>query len=223
MNRGIIFALGALTGAVAGVVGTYLYMENKFNRVVENEVETFKRDWKERHGGPDKDISADDLVEAPSEAVSSPVETSFDDNVDGEPDRGRKDDYDALIKGLNAGKFDYTKCGKKAPETEEEMEPHFEKKPPYILPNTDLWDEANEYEKIELIYYPVDKVFTDYDDQVIDINIEDIGQNNMDVLDEDGNGIDMIYVMNEYLNTIYEISMEEGKSYAEDVYPTIEG
>lgn len=42
MNKGIIFALGGLTGAAAGVVGTYFYMKKLVDKRIQEEVEAYK-------------------------------------------------------------------------------------------------------------------------------------------------------------------------------------
>ena len=48
MNKGIIFCLGTTIGAIAGVVGTYFYMNKKINETISKEVAEFKKEWAER-------------------------------------------------------------------------------------------------------------------------------------------------------------------------------
>lgn len=45
MNRGLIFAGGALIGAAAGCVGTYFYMKKLVDKQVSDEVEAFKASY----------------------------------------------------------------------------------------------------------------------------------------------------------------------------------
>lgn len=222
MNKGIIFCLGTTIGAIAGVVGTYFYMNKKINETISKEVAEFKKEWAERsenNGNINnnenyiQEEAESNVVECPSEAISGPSEALND----SEPKENRPDYYKGLIEGLNYGKFDYTKPGSNS-NAEEKTFPD-----PYILDDSELWDEPNGYEKIELIYYSHDQVFTDYQDREYDFEIgaqNMVGINNIDYLEDPDNKVEIIYVMNERFNTIYEISIER-KSYTDDVLPTL--
>lgn len=250
MNKGIIFALGTVVGAAAGIAGTYLYLNKKMDKIIQSEIDEGINDYMNYISEREKKAAAvcqgyeedeteggNDLSEYPSEARRGPIEAVSD-------SKGKKNkgiNYNEIIDGLNYGKFDYTKPGKSVEETGEIEESDFnsstnenargikdvkddkEYPAPYILEDgEDLWNENNSYAKIELIYYSKDQVITDYADREVDGAHDLIGRNNIDVLDSCEDEKDaIIYVMNESMATIYEVSLIR-KSYTDDVLPNLE-
>lgn len=240
MNKGIIFALGTVVGAAAGIAGTYFYLNKKMDKIIQSEIDEGISDYmnyiseKESlkecgsdENSEDSEEGGNDLSECPSEARRGPVEAVSD-------SKGKKNkgiNYNEIIDGLNYGKFDYTKPGKSVEETGEieesvgikDVKDNKEYPAPYILEDgEDLWNENNSYAKIELIYYSKDQVITDYADREVDGAHDLIGRNNIDVLDSCEDEKDaIIYVMNESMATIYEVSLIR-KSYTDDVLPTLE-
>lgn len=234
MNKGIIFALGTVVGAAAGIAGTYFYLNKKMDKIIQSEIDEGINDYmryiQEKEAGENSDDSEDggnDLSECPSEARRGPVEAVSD--SEGKKNNGVN--YNEIIEGLNYGKFDYTKPGKSVEETGEieesqgikDVKDDKEYPAPYILEDgEDLWNENNSYAKIELIYYSKDQVITDYADREVDGAHDLIGRNNIDVLDSCEDEKDaIIYVMNESMGAIYEVSLIR-KSYTDDVLPTLE-
>ena len=240
MNKGIIFALGTVVGAAAGIAGTYFYLNKKMDKIIQSEIDegisdyinyVNEREKKEAleagENSEDSEEGGNDLSECPSEARRGPVEAVSD--SEGKKNKGIN--YNEIIDGLNYGKFDYTKPGKSIEETGEIEESHVikdvkdnkEYPAPYILEDgEDIWNENNSYAKIELIYYSKDQVITDYADREVDGAHDLIGRNNIDVLDNCEDEKDaIIYVMNESMATIYEVSLIR-KSYTDDVLPNLE-
>ena len=237
MNKGIIFALGTVVGAAAGIAGTYFYLNKKMDKIIQSEIDEGISDYmnyiqeKEAleagENSEDSEDGGNDLSECPSEVRRGPVEAVSD-------SKGKKNkgiNYNEIIDGLNYGKFDYTKPGKSVEETGEieesvgvkDVKDNKEYPAPYILEDgEDLWNENNSYAKIELIYYSKDQVITDYADREVDGAHDLIGRNNIDVLDSCEDEKDaIIYVMNESMAAIYEVSLIR-KSYTDDVLPNLE-
>ena len=224
MNKGIIFGIGTVIGAVLGAGSCYFFLKKKFDKDLDTEVEKFKSEWVKLTAGDnyiseEEEEGSNEALECPSEAISGPSE-ALNDSETGEK---RPEFYKGLIDGLTYGKFDYTKPYKKG--HDEQAVAEYEGKKvstgPYILPDSELWDENNSYEKIEVIYYSHDQVFTDYADRELVIDHNNIGTNNIDYLEDPDNNVNLIYVMNEEMGTIYEISIER-KSYTDDVLPTLD-
>ncbi len=240
MNKGIIFALGTVVGAAAGIAGTYFYLNKKMDKIIQSEIDEGINDYmnyiseREKKAAEvcqeyeeDETEGRNDLSECPSEARRGPVEAVS--NSEGKKNKGIN--YNEIIDGLNYGKFDYTKPGKSVEETGEiedvegikDVKDDKEYPAPYILEDgEDLWNENNSYAKIELIYYSKDQVITDYADREVDGAHDLIGRNNIDVLDSCEDEKDaIIYVMNESMGAIYEVSLIR-KSYTDDVLPNLE-
>lgn len=72
--------------------------------------------------------------------------------------------------------------------------------------SSSLWEEANEFNKIELQYYS-DGVLCDTDDQQVDI-LDTVGYENRKTLDDiiTYNGENYVYIKNDLNGTVYEIS-----------------
>lgn len=254
MNKGIIFALGTVVGAAAGIAGTYFYLNKKMDKIIQSEIDEGINDYMnyisekeslkecvsengnegtERYyindeNSEDSEEGGNNIVEYPSEARRGPVEAVSD--SEGKKNKGIN--YNEIIDGLNYGKFDYTKPGKSVEETGEieesigikDVKDDKEYPAPYILEEDgeDLWNENNSYAKIELIYYSKDQVITDYADREVEGAHDLIGRNNIDVLDSCEDEKDaIIYVMNESMGAIYEVSLIR-KSYTDDVLPNLE-
>jgi len=251
MNKGIIFVLGTVVGAAAGIAGTYFYLNKKMDKIIQSEIDEGISDYmnyiQEKESlsecvsrterdkeAADADENSEDLKdggnnlsECPSEARRGPVEAVSD----SKDKKNKGINYNEIIEGLNYGKFDYTKPGKSVEDTGEieesqgikDVKDDKEYPAPYILDDgEDLWNENNSYAKIELIYYSKDQVITDYADREVDGAHDLIGRNNIDVLDSCEDEKDaIIYVMNESMATIYEVSLIR-KSYTDDVLPNLE-
>ena len=217
MNKGIIFSIGTVIGAALGAGSCYFFLKKKFDKDLDIEVEKFKSEWSNMT--MEDEEAGNEAIECPSEAISGPSE-ALNDSETGEK---RPEFYKGLIDGLTYGKFDYTKPYKKGHDEQAVAEYEGTKVStgPYILPDSELWDENNSYEKLEVIYYSHDQVFTDYADRELVIDHNNIGTNNIDYLEDPNNNVNMIYVMNEDMGTIYEISIER-KSYTDDVLPTLD-
>jgi hypothetical protein len=232
MNKGIIFALGTVVGAAAGIAGTYFYLNKKMDKIIQSEIDEGISDYMNYISEKEslKECVSDENSEDSEESGNDrrgPVEAVSD-------SKGKKNksiNYNEIIDGLNYGKFDYTKPGKSVEETGEiedaegikDVKDDKEYPAPYILEDgEDLWNENNSYAKIELIYYSKDQVITDYADREVEGAHDLIGRNNIDVLDSCEDEKDaIIYVMNESMATIYEVSLIR-KSYTDDVLPNLE-
>lgn len=171
-----------LSGVGLGAVSTYFFMKDKCEQMIAEETEAVKSYYEDKYI---KNIEEKETTNTESDEL----EKKENIHTETEPD------YDDIIEKLN-----YNQFSTKTNETQKE-------KKPYIISMDDYNTDTN-YEKVIISYFEDDGVLMFNDTKEILDNVgKDIGNDNIERLNEDGNEI---YVRNEVLGVDYNIVSEPG-------------
>lgn len=182
--KNIIFLL---VGAGAGCAGTYIFMKDKFDKLIQEETDSVKKYYEEKYSNNNDDIpEKEPEVESEKKVVEERKK----------PDVAVEPDYDEIIEKLNYNQYS-TKAGSSKLASR-----------PYIISEAE-WEDDNKYIKKTISYFEEDEVCFDNDNNDVYENVgKDIGNDNLEQLTEEGQ--DELYVRNEKLGIDFDIIFETG-------------
>ena len=185
--KNIIFFLG---GGALGAVSTYLLMKESCNKLVEEETYNIKKYYEEKYADskeePEETVQKSNIVEH----VPAPVV----EDEESEEEKEEEPDYKEIIQKLNYNEFSTKVTTQKA-------------KRPYLISEEDYIEDTMNVKKI-ISFFEEDEVYMDNDTKEVLDNVgKDIGMDNVEQLNMDGNEI---YVRNEQLGIDYNIVSEPG-------------
>jgi len=197
MNKGLIAFLGFSCGGVAGFFAGKKLLEQHYNQVIQEEIDSVKRAFRRqvKSMSDAKPKTAKEIADTPKE---NPV---------AETDRGiktrsddKKTDYRAFYPNKKAA------VPKKEEPKEEEKTSH------YVIPPEEFGTNAG-YEEISLTYYSDGTIADDDDNAMSEEDIEEtIGRESLKHFGE--YEPDSVFVRNDDMRTDYEILQDE-RSYEE--------
>ena len=183
MNNGLKNALIFVSGAAVGILATGKLLKDYYEKQYQEDLESVK-----------KAFSSDYKPKSKSESDSEEddeKENNLKENIE-KLEVFKKDskEYKEIVK-------DYNKK-----EDDEDMKPN-----PYVITEDEFGEDPN-FQTITLTCY-ADKVVTDELDEVVEEDTFD-DLCGLEVLDEfDANEVDVVYVRDDYMETDYEILLDE--------------
>ena len=200
MNKIFIFVLGAAVGSLV----TWKFVEEKYRRIADEEIESVKETFKNRESK-----IAEDEKQAEELGVTSPSK-EFYSQLKESTDKLTEDmcNYQKLASNYNSNSKDYKYTDENGEGEIVEDEPEDYPEPYVIAPEE--FGELEDYQTESLIYYE-DKVVATDDDRIVDDVEVLIG----DALEHFGDyEDDAVHVRNEKEKTDYEILRSE-KNYTD--------
>ena len=189
MNKGLIFGLGVVIGAAAGVGVTYFVMKDKVTPV---SVDTTPKDYK------------DAISTSPEELCEYYIQQLIDLGFDVREEEVNEDNYDSYI-------FEEKRTSSVNPLEDEEEEDDDDLSPiepnpePYEIPGREL-GQLDDYECETINWYKGDKTMCDDNYDLIDDWQRNIGDIEDRLMKETA---DSIYIRNEMQQTDYEVLIFE--------------
>ena len=195
----LVFAVGAAIGSAV----TYAVLKPKYERMIQEEVDSFKRDF----------------VECMTDIKAASDEESEDEDEErpGDTDNAHQIDWDAL-EDLDEEEEEFDPDDESLNEYEEVLKKYTSEKGgavtvaknPYVISPFDF-GEIDEYNRISLTYY-ADGVLEDEDQEIV-TDVDDlIGVGSLNTFGEYED--DSVFVRNERLRTDFEI-LKDYRTYAE--------
>lgn len=182
MNNGLKNTLIFVSGAAVGILATGKVLKDYYEKRYQEDLESVKEAFSSDYKPKSKTESEEDDEEEESRLKEN-VEKLEDFKKDAE-------EYKEIVK-------DYNKK-----EDDEEMKPN-----PYVITEDEFGEDPN-FQTITLTCY-ADKVVTDELDEVVEQDTFD-DLCGLEVLDEfDVNEVDAVYVRDDYMETDYEILLDE--------------
>lgn len=175
----VIFA----TGVAAGCAATFLVMKNKYEEIVNEEIQAYKEECKKH-----------------AEKVEEPVKETVETQEMSEEERQKEmRKYDEVLKRTN-----YTTCMEKEPETSRTTSAPEDD--PYII-DYEEYGALDDYDTMTLTYFADEVLVDDVEDPIDDIDTL-VGLDNLKIFDEEPL-CRAIYVRNEVWQTDYEILKDD--------------
>ena len=188
----VIFSIGAALGALA----TWQYLTPKYERMVQDEVNEFKKDWSEREG---ESIECPDVEDESTIMDINELEQKRDEL------REMAKQYDTILEENK-----YTKVLEKGGSNMKDDEP-------YVISPLKFAEEDEDYDVVCLTYH-ADGVLVDDMGELIENVKSIVGTEFPEHFGEYTEDPDTVYVRNERLMTDYEIQRDLD-SYAASVNP----
>ena len=198
MHNGVKYTFIFSIGAALGALATWQYLKPKYERMVQDEVSEFKREWAERNGKneEDSDESSDD-------------ESRIMDITELEEKRAQiremAKQYDNILED-NKYKQVLEKGGSNMKDDE-----------PYVISPLKFAEEDEDYEVVSLTYH-ADGILVDDMGELIEDAESIVGTEFPEHFSEYTEDPDTVYVRNERLMTDYEIQRDI-EPYASSVNP----
>ena len=194
----LVFAVGAAIGSAV----TYFTMKPKYERMIQEEVDAFKKDFVECmtdiQSASDEETEDDEEDERPSEETQTSrinwAELEDLDEEDFEPDDEEMAEYAEIIKQYNNEEGGAVAVAKK----------------PYVISPYDF-GELDGYRQISLTYY-ADDILEDDDGEIVNDVDELIGVGSLNTFGEYED--DSVFVRNEQLRVDFEI-LRDYRTYSE--------
>lgn len=201
MNRTINNIIFFVLGAGVGASGAYLYMKDRFDKMMNEEIDDIKAYYEENK----TDISIEEPI------IKDP---DVEDNVDS----NEKPSIHSINKQKayknEVMKTNYHQFSNKKEESDEEIESYSGE---ISVIDMDEFNDYNGYIKRTVSYYSENDVLYDEElDEVIDDIDGTLGRENLDNLGNDGD-ITEIYIRNDNLGTDFEVCLETGEFNPEDL------
>lgn len=188
MKLRMIFS--ALIGVGIGVAGTYVYLNEKYNKRAQDEVAEARKHYEEAIKEFTVDISKGDVEDPKPVEESVKVDYSTIANSYVAPEEQSEPVVEEQLKPKRKG-------GRKKKKVESDG----------LIISSDEFVELNGYDKKTLYYFSEDKVFCDTEYEVVEEGMTLIGEDNLDAvgLYEDG----VLYVRSDAYGTDYEVILKD--------------
>lgn len=202
MNCKFINVLAFATGAALGSVVTWKVVKAKYDRIVQEEIESVKKAF--ANGTPelpekDDDHSEDDTEEDPNQGQESPHQINWDDLEDLDEDEYEPNDSDLNEYARLLDQYTSEKGGAEVMT-----------KAPYVIAPYDF-GEIDGYHQIELTYYEDDVLEDDEYNIITDVD-ELLGPKALNTFGDYED--DSVFVRNEQLKTDFQI-LRDPRTYEE--------
>ena len=183
MNNGLKNTLIFVSGAVVGILATGKLLKDYYEKQYQEDLESVKKAFSSDYKPKSESDSEED----------DEKENNLKENIEKlEVFKKESKEYKEIVK-------DYNKK-----EDDEDMKPN-----PYVITEDEFGEDPN-FQTITLTCY-ADKVVTDELDEVVEEDTFD-DLCGLEVLDEfDANEVDVVYVRDDYMETDYEILLDERK------------
>ena len=188
----VIFGVGAAIGALT----SYVVTRNKYEQILQEEIDSVKETYKRR---AEEKCKLDE-----DETVGSQVEEKIE-----EPEFTEEEREEYKQRVSESGYVNYTKYAKKDEEQEEYN--HIPVTDPYDRPyviNAEEYGEEPGYDTMVLTYF-ADKVLVDDLDDIVENPDDVVGLDNLNIFEEFG--ASTVYVRNDVLMVDYEILKDDFK------------
>ena len=197
LKRDLIFLT---VGAAVGATGMLIYIKDKFNSELQEEVDEVRDYYKDRFTKSPGGQNTEDLEkEAEKEFIDE------DEVIEDEPEEIQDPRLSEKITQYNKI-IDYTKENKISyGKTSEALKEREGSTPPFVISDTEMYDMRQEYDKVTLVYYAGDNTLADEDDFIIDDVEAIIGEDNLDSFGTECEDPDMVHIRNERLGSDYEV------------------
>lgn len=196
MHNGIKYTFIFSIGAALGALATWQYLKPKYERMVQDEVNEFKKDWSEREG---------ESIECPDEDDESRIMDITELEEKRAQIREMANQYDNILED-NKYKQVLEKGGSNMKDDE-----------PYVISPLKFAEEDEDYEVVSLTYH-ADGILVDDMGELIEDAESIVGTEFPEHFGEYTEDPDTVYVRNERLMTDYEIQRDLD-SYAASVDP----
>lgn len=199
MNCKVINAIVFAVGAAIGSAVTYAVMKPKYERMIQEEVDAFKKDFVEcmtdMQAASDEDDSEDDEEERPRQIDWDELEDLDEEELeDFDPDSAELSAYEAIANQYTNGEGGAEEVAKN----------------PYVISPFDF-GELDGYKQISLTYY-ADGTLEDDDQEIVKDVDELIGAKSLSTFGEYED--DSVFVRNERLRVDFEI-LKDYRTYEE--------
>lgn len=183
MSNGVKYAFIFSLGAVIGGFATWRYLKPKYEHMVQEEVNEFKRDWSGHH---------------PKEEPTESDATSGKNSAEIRREELRKDaeEYNNIITMQK-----YTEVLEKGGSKMNDDEP-------YVISPLKFAEQDEDYEVISLVYHEPDGILVDELGEVVENADDIVGTEYIEHFGEYTEDPDTVYVRNEKLMTDYEIQRD---------------
>lgn len=184
-------------GALVGSSVTYLIVKNKYERLIDEEIESVKETYEEAYG---KKIKTATLVDETSDTPN--------------PREKNQRAYEELIKQYGNNKSDEDEDKEEDDEEgdEDEMNDMIE---PYVITPDEFGD--TDYETVCLTLYADGVITDDFGDMMSDDDIDTlIGRDSLKHMGENAEDPDVLYVRNENEEVDYEIARDVDKYFQDE-------
>lgn len=192
-----------LTGAAAGVTGCYLYMRNKTEAYINEEIELMKEHYAEK---------IDEVRHETEKAVNEPKKGLKQAKNEGNKDE--KDDayYKNIINRLNYNSISNNKSVEEPVITPPEE--------PEVITHEEYSDCPDDWDSLHYIYFEGDAhhdpvVIDEFTNEVVDNGLDIIGRDNLDSFGSEEDGV--TYIRNEQYRSYIEVTHDD-RNYEDTEY-----
>ena len=222
MQPSIRTILAFLGGLAAGASAVYLYLNDKYKRIAQDEIDEYRRQARSKMKAAEDLEKAFEVGKEAYEAKKQ--EIGFTDYT-AYSKASEKDILDAISKKSGDKDFDVHMADREYPEdsldeVDEEQDAYLESlalnkemdearesgKYPYIIERSEYLNGKQWYEKLDYIYYEGDDTLADDKDEPIDNPEEIVGSRFRELFGRDADDPDVLYIRNEQRGADFEIA-----------------